>query len=74
VWYNVFTWLGWELVLPSDLASLLSFIHVRFRWRKKGEVRFLINLTICYAVFVEIMKCSHLFGEGDICAPVGGYG
>jgi len=40
----------------------------------KGEVRVLINLEICCVVHVEIPKCSLLFGEGDICAPIGGYG
>jgi len=26
IWYHVFKWMGWELVLPSDIASLLSFM------------------------------------------------
>jgi hypothetical protein len=32
---------------------------------KKGELRFLIDLENCCVVLVEILKCSHLFGEGD---------
>ena len=35
---------------------------------------FLINLTICCVVIVEILKCLRIFGEGDVCALVGGYG
>jgi len=37
------------------------------------EVRFLVNLANCCVVLVEIPKCLHLFGKGDVCVLVVGY-
>jgi hypothetical protein len=58
--YHVFRWLGWEFVLPSDLASNFSFMFelVLGGW----EVGFLINLTNSCVILVEISKRSHFFG------------
>jgi len=51
-----------------------SSFCVQIRRGEIGEVRFLINMANCCVVLVEILKCSHRFGERDVCAPVGGYG
>jgi len=71
VWYHVFKLLRLELVLPFDLRSLLSFTFEL--GGGKGEVWFLINLTNCCVVLVEILTRSHLFGQGYTCAPFGDY-
>ena len=40
VWYRVFRWLGWELVLPLDLANLLSLMFDLGGRKKEVSVLF----------------------------------
>jgi len=49
-------------------------VFVWIVWVEKGKVWLLINLANYCMVLVEIPKRSHLFGEGDVYASVGGYG
>jgi len=39
----------------------------------KKRFMFLISLVICRVLLVKILKCSHLFRTGDVCAQVIGY-
>jgi len=79
----VFRSLGWKLIIPSDLASLLRF-YFRIRWGKKERFGFLlIWKTVVWTLwrFRTLTSfwrkrgmCSHLFVEGDIYSLVGEYG